>query len=232
MSSMYDILMQLPVFQGISQPQMTHILEVSKFDFKTFRQGDTICNSGDYCPGVTFLLSGSVTLRTPVFNNRMVITQVFEAPYTFSLHHLFGADTAAHSTMTAHSYKAGVMLLPKQDLLRVLRENEIPLINVMNMLCTRAQKQHKAIDFSGENDPILRLASWILAFTERAAKEVVVEAATEEWCEMLNLDEASFWRCVAVLEGLHCVEAVRGQLKLLDRYALRNLVRTKSVQKM
>lgn len=230
MASMYEMLMQLPVFQGVSSDQMTHILEVTRFEFKTFREGEVICNSGDYCRGVTFLLSGRLKMVTPVFNNRMHITQVFEAPYTFSMHHLFGADLNAHSTLKAHSDRTGVMLLPKTDFLRLMHENEVPLINVMNMLCTRAQKQHRAIDFSGQNDPVLRLASWILAFTDKGARQVSVEATTRDWCEMLGLDEPAFWRCVAAMEGQHIIEAVNGRLKLLDRYALRRLVSAKTEQ--
>jgi len=230
-SSMYDVLKQLPVFQGISTDQMTRILEIIPFDFRSFNAGDVICTGGDHVPGATFLLSGQVMLETPIFNHRVTITQVFEAPYTFSLHHLFGAETAARSTMRAKNDRTGLMLVQKVDFLRIMQENEIALINVMNMLCTRAQKQHKAIDFSGVNDPVLRLASWILAFTERSAVEVWADAEECDWCEMLQLDKPSLWRCVAALEGHGVVESVNGRLKLLDRYGLRSLVNNKSVQK-
>lgn len=228
---MYDLLMQLPVFQGITQEQMTHILEVIPFDFRTFREGEIISQSGDMCQGVTFLLSGKLRLVTPIFNHRVTITQLFEAPHTFSLHHLFGADMTAHSTIEAASEKVGIMLLQKAHFLRILQENDIALINVLNMLCTRAQKQHKAIDFSGETDPILRLSSWILAFTERSAREVTFDALEEDWCDMLMLDKPALWRCVATLEGQHLLESYGGRLKLLDRYGLRSLVANKSTQK-
>ena len=228
MTTMYDQLMQLPLFQGLSNKQMTHILEVIPFEFRTFRQDEVISLRGMECRGVTFLLSGSIRVETPIFNQRVKITQVFETPYNFSLHHLFGADIRAHSTMYAASPKTGIMLLRKADFLRILNENEVTLINTLNMLCTRAQKQHKAIDFSGETDPILKLASWILAFTERSAKEATFVATEHDWSEMLQLDIPSFWRCVAVLEGQHMLESYGGTLKLLDRYALRTLVGTKT----
>ena len=84
MATMYDLLMQLPVFQGISVEHMTHILEVIPFDFRTHKVGEIILSGGDLCPGTTFLLSGRVRLETPVFNHRVKITQLFDAPYTFS----------------------------------------------------------------------------------------------------------------------------------------------------
>lgn len=231
MATMYDLLMQLPVFQGISTEQMTHILEVIPFDFKTYKAGEVISQGGDMCQGATFLLSGRVQLETPVFNHRVKITQKFDAPYTFSLHHLFGAEMQVRSTMSACADKTGVMILKKKDFLRILRENEIALINTLNMLCTRAQKQHKAIDFSGETDPVLKLASWMLAFTERSAKEVVIEAKETDWCDMMQLDKPAFWRCVASMEGQHILESENGRLKLLDRYGLKSLIGSKTAQK-
>lgn len=231
MSSMYDLLMQLPVFQGIGRDEMTHILEVIPFEFQSFKKGDVICRGGEPCLGVTFLLSGRLRLVTPIFNRRVSITQLFEGPHTFSLHHMFGADMTAHSTMIADADRTGVMILHKADFLRILQEHQIALVNALNMLCTRAQKQHKAIDFSGETDPVLRLSSWILAFTERAAVEAVFEAEESDWCDMLQLDKPAFWRCVATLEGQHLLESRRGRLKLLDRYGLRSFVRTKTAQK-
>ncbi len=231
MTTMYDLLMQLPMFQGVSTEQMTHILEVIPFDFRTYKPGDLISQGGDLCQGATFLLSGRVQLQTPVFNHRVMITQMFDAPYTFSLHHMFGAEMQARSTMVAFAEKTGIMILKKKDFLRILHENEIALINTLNMLCTRAQKQHKAIDFSGETDPMLKLASWMLAFTERSAKEVVIEAKESDWCDMLQLDKPAFWRCVASMEGQRILECENGRLKLLDRYGLKSLIGSKTAQK-
>lgn len=231
-SSFYDVLKELPMFQGISTEQLTHILEVIPFDFRTYTRGEVISRGGELVGGATFLLSGEVLLETPIFNHRVKIEQRFQAPYTFSLHHLFGAEMTARSTMIAASERTGLMTLSKNDFLRILHENEIALINVMNMLCTRAQKQHKAIDFSGETDPVLRLASWLLAFTERSATEVCAIAPQEDWCDMLQLDVPAFWRCVATLEGQKILDSEDGRLKLLDRYGLKSLVANKTAQKV
>ena len=69
---MYDLLMQLPMFQGVSVDQMTHILEVIPFDFRTYKVGEVILSGGDSCPGTTFLLSG----RVPPTRSRSIICSV------------------------------------------------------------------------------------------------------------------------------------------------------------
>lgn len=231
MAQMYDLLMQIPLFQGLSEADLTHVLEVVRFDFCNFKAGEVVSPAGHVCDGIIFLISGRIRVETPIFNHRVRISQVFDAPYTFALHHMFGADVESRSTLFAETDKTGIMVLSKADFMRILKENDIALINTLNLLCTRAQKQHKALDFSGESDSILKLASWMLVFTDRAAQEVYFDALESDWCEMLQLDKPAFWRCVATLEGQHLVELERGRLKLLDRYGLRSLVGNKTAQK-
>lgn len=228
-TTMYELLMQLPVFQGISNEQLTTIIEKIPFSFNQYEPGEVIMNQGDDCSAMTFVLSGTVRTITPTFGHKVQIQQEFEGPYTLPFYNLFGAETHLHDMLIAVN-KVGIMELDKSNFLRVLQHNPILLINVMNMLCTHAQKQHKAMDFSGESDPVLRLASWMLAFTERKAENIIVDAATEDWCDLLQVDETSYWRCVASLEGQHIVEVEGTRLKLIDRYGLRTFVGRKTAQ--
>lgn len=228
-TTMYELLMQLPVFQGISDEQLTEIIEKIPFSFCQYEPGQVIIPQGEVCHSLTFVLSGTVRTQTPTFGHRVQIMQAFEAPYTMPFYNLFGAETRHHDTVSAET-RVGIMQLDKANFMRVLQQNPILLINVMNMLCTNAQKQHKAMDFSGESDPVLRLASWMLAFTERVAKTIVFDAELSDWCDLLQVDEASFWRCVATLEGLHIVDTDGRKLKLIDRYALRTFIGRKTAQ--
>lgn len=224
--SMYDLLLQMPLFQGITTQQLTRILEITPTDFRRFKAGEVISRGGEVCIGAIFILSGKVELQTPTFANRLRIMQQFGAPHNMSLHHLFGADVLSHSTIVA-TEDAGLMVIHKPDFLNLLQENQILLINAMNILCTRAQKQHKALDFSGESDPVLRIASWLLAFTDHSSQDICIEGRVEDWCEMLKLDEPSFWRCIAALEGIKALEVVEGRLHLTDRYELRKFINNK-----
>ncbi len=228
-TTMYELLMQLPVFQGISNDQLTDIIEKIPFSFSQYDPGQTIIEQGEDCSSLSFILSGTIRMQTPSYGHRVQILQEFEGPYTMPFYNLFGAETRYHDTVTAVT-RVGIMQLDKAHFLRVLQHNPILLINVMNMLCTNAQKQHKAMDFSGEAEPVLRLASWMLAFTERSGMNIVLDAEIADWCDLLQTDEASFWRCVATLEGQHIVEVDGRKLKLLDRYALRTFIGRKTAQ--
>lgn len=230
MNKMYDLMLQLPIFQGLSYEQLTGIVEKIPFSFSKYAPLGKIHEAGDACDTVTFVLGGTVRQTTPTFGGRIHIIQDFEGPHTLSFYYLFGAETHYISDLVAVE-NTGIMQVEKSQFLKMLQQNNIMLVNVMNMLSTHAQKQHVAMEFTGQDDPVLRLASWLLAFTDRKAARIVVEAAEDAWMSLLRLDANSFWRCVAILEGRGCVEMEKGNLKLTDRYALRRFVGEKTAPK-
>ncbi|MBQ0056150.1 MAG: Crp/Fnr family transcriptional regulator [Bacteroidales bacterium] len=228
--SMYDKMLQLPIFMGLSNNQLTAIIEKIPFSFERFNAGDVILEAGRQCDSVTFILNGDVRLVTPTFAGRMFIAQDFSGPHTMPFYYMFGAETRHFSELRAVT-QAGVMQVEKMRFMEMLQLNDIMLLNVMNMLSTHAQKQHLAMDFSGESDPVLRLSSWMLAFTDRTATNILIEAREPDWCDMLQLSPSDFWRCVSMLENRGCLEVSEGKLKLTDRYALRRFVGEKSGQR-
>lgn len=227
---MYDLMLQLPIFQGLSYDQLTGIVEKIPFSFMHYAPGDVIHERGSQCDGVLFVLSGTVRQTTPTFGGRIRIVQDFTGPHTLPFYYLFGAENRSNSELTAVD-QVGMMHVEKGHFLRMIQQNGIMLVNVLNMLSTHAQKQHVAMEFTGLSDPVLRLSSWLLAFTDRKSSQTTVEASEESWLSLLRLDAPSFWRCVAVLEGRECVEIEKGILKLTDRYALRRFVGEKTLSK-
>ena len=227
---MYELMLQLPIFQGLSHAQLTEIIEKIPFAFRQFSEGEVIHERGELCDNVLFVLNGKVQQTTPTFGGRIHIVQEFQGPHTLSFYYLFGAETQSISQLEALT-KVGMMKVGKVQFIKMLQSNNIMLVNVMNMLSTHAQKQHLAMEFTGLSEPALRLASWLLAFTDRKATAIRVESPEEAWLSLLRLDSASFWRCVTILEGRGCVEIENGNLKLTDRYALRRFVGEKSVPK-
>ena len=230
MNKMYDVLLQLPVFQGLSYVQLNEILEKIPFSFSQHAPEEVIHERGSLSDKVIFVLNGTVRQITPTFGDRIRIVQDFTGPHTLSFYYLFGAETRSISQLEAVT-QVGLMQVDKMKFVQMLQQNEISMVNVMNMLSTHAQKQHVAMEFTGLADPMLRLASWLLAFTDRKSTRTTVEASEEAWQSLLRVDNASFWRCVSMLEGRECLEMEKGVLKLTDRYALRRFVGEKTIPK-
>lgn len=220
---MYELMLQLPIFQGISRSQLTKILEKTSFRFDRFAKGEVIFELEQKTEHIIFIISGEVRLKTPTFGGKMMIQEDFYAPQTMPFQNFFGADTFYRSELVA-LHPTGIMMLDKTNFLSVLQQNMVLLVNVLNILSSNAQKQHKGLDFSSETDPLHRIASWMLAYTDRPAHNIVLNAKVSDWCNMLHLDQSEFWRCIANLEGRKCVEVEKDRIKLIDRYGLRAIL--------
>lgn len=223
---MYDLLLQLPIFQGLSYEQLTEIVGKIPFDFARYNAGEVLFRSGEPCERIIFIVNGMVRLTTPTFGDKVQISQDFEAPFTTPFYHLFGARTTERSTMEAIT-TVGVLRFGKKSFMQMLQSNYVMLLNVMNILSTHAQRQHSLLEFSGQSEPTLRLAMWLLSFSDRVGQNIIVEAKVTDWCNMLQLDQSSFWQSISHLEELHCVEETGGKLKLIDRYGLKGYVSAK-----
>ena len=60
METMFDTLLQLPLFQGLCHEDFTSILDKVKLHFIKHKVGETIIESGSPCKQLCFLLKGEV----------------------------------------------------------------------------------------------------------------------------------------------------------------------------
>lgn len=223
MISMYERMLQLPIFQGLSEQQLTEIIEKIPFSFMRFNEGDVISQAGDVASHVTFILSGKVRYVTPAFGGEALIQQDFEGPHTMPFYYMFGAETRNGSTLTALE-PVGVMQLDKGGFLTLMQFSPIIVVNVMNILSTHAQRQHRALDITAEPDKTMRLAQWLLAYTDHRSTDIVINAPIRTWCQMLQLSAQDFWDSFSCIEKHGCIELFGKKLRLKDRYGLRGLV--------
>ena len=228
---MYDLMLELPIFQGLSHEQLTTILEKVPFHFKKYKSNEYLIHSGESCDQIVFLLSGRVRVVTPAFRDTIIIAEDYEAPHTISFYNLFGRDTTTRSSIYAQG-AVGVMSLDKENFLRMISSNQLMLINVLNILSSHAQMQHMVLDAIGISDPTQRIGMFMLAYTSQRAKNVIVDAEVRDWCTMLRMERQDFDSAVKILAEAHFIENHEGKLKLIDRYGLRMFLGHNFAQKL
>ena len=58
MDNIFDKLLHLPLFQGVTQERLRDVIEKIPFHFLKYRKGERILDSGDPCTHVRFVVSG------------------------------------------------------------------------------------------------------------------------------------------------------------------------------
>ena len=79
METMFDTLLQLPLFQGLCHEDFTSILDKVKLHFIKHKVGETIIESGSPCKQLCFLLKGEVSIVTNSKENIYTVIEQMEA---------------------------------------------------------------------------------------------------------------------------------------------------------
>ena len=116
---MYDNLLLLPLFQGLSKNNLTTIIEKVKFHFHTYEEGETIIRQGDDCRQLCFLMNGEVTAQITDPTHGFSITEVLEAPFNIELYSLYGMHTRYQATYTART-KVNLLTIDKDYIFQEL----------------------------------------------------------------------------------------------------------------
>ena len=142
--TMYDTLLQLPLFQGLGKNDITEILSKVKFHFKKYEPGEYIYRQGNVCMEVAFILNGTVMAENDSRSKTYVFCETLPVPHMVELYSLFGIYPCFHA-----SYKAvtavNVLVIEKRYLLEQLN-SYIPCgLNFSNIICSRVHYLYQRI---------------------------------------------------------------------------------------
>ncbi len=101
LNSMYENLMGLPLFNGVSYNRISEIVGGTRLAFLKFLPGEKIVMAGDPCTRLMFVIGGKVRLSIRNSSDRFIVSRTLEAPSVISPDFLFGRNTLFPASVTA-----------------------------------------------------------------------------------------------------------------------------------
>lgn len=132
-TTMYNILLQLPLFQGICKTDLTSIIEKVKFHFLSFKKGEIIVKQDTPCNNLYFLLSGEVVLQRADKEYGYTLSETITTPEVFEPQSIFGIQTNYRATYLAKE-DVKVLEISKKSISQFLIFHEIFRLNYLNIL--------------------------------------------------------------------------------------------------
>lgn len=136
--TMYDKLLQLPLFQGLGKNEFTQIIEKVKFHFHKLTPGAILVREEEACDKLIFILDGEVQSEAYDSGQKYMLQETFKAPYIIEPYSLFGMRPYYNATYSAVT-EANVLTIGKNFLLENLSQYDIFMLNYLNILSSRAQ---------------------------------------------------------------------------------------------
>lgn len=101
--TMYDKLLQLPLFQGMSKFDFTDILEKVKIHFNKYEPGSCLVRQDTPCNQLIFVLDGEVQIESNDKTHKYTLWENFKSPNVIEPYSLFGMRpyfTASYTAVT------------------------------------------------------------------------------------------------------------------------------------
>jgi len=216
---MFEILMGLPLFKGVSHARMADTAGKSKFHFLKYLPGETIFREGDTCHDITFVISGSVRIRIENPDGRFAVSQTLKAPDVISPEFLFGKITRYPGTVTAVD-TAGLLRISKNDYMQILNSDSIFMFNYLNLLSMNAQKAVEGILAVSTGDLPERIAFWISALTQARSSDICLECRSRDLASLFGVPKASLKAALDNLTESGLLSYTPYCIKVSDRRAL------------
>ena len=137
--SIYERLLELPLFQGHSKEDLTSILTKIKVEFGKFRKGQHIILQDDPCRDIIFLMDGEVEVSRTSLHKDLLFVEHFKALRSFGTEALFGLRQNYSYSITALS-EVKTFVVSKASVINYLFNYAVFRYNLLNMLTTRIQR--------------------------------------------------------------------------------------------
>jgi len=139
MLQLYEHLLAIPLFYGMSHDDLDLIAEKTKFGFHKYEAGEVIVKEGDTCDCLLFLVNGTTKIRTEADDHGYLIEEMQAAPTILQINHLFGMNQHYTQTIIAET-KCNLISIDKNETLRLCDEFVIFRLNLLNILSNLSQK--------------------------------------------------------------------------------------------
>ncbi|MEG1564723.1 MAG: Crp/Fnr family transcriptional regulator [Bacteroides sp.] len=185
MDTMYDTLLQLPLFQGLCHEDFSNILDKVKLHFTKHKAGELLLKNDSPCDQLFFLLNGEISSVTTSPDKSFTIIEHMEAPYLIEPHALLGMNLRYVSSYVAHT-EANIISISKSFVLNALLKYDIFRLNYMNLLSNRAQNLYARLWAEAPRDTTDKIIRFILIHTEKQQGEKILKMKMDDLARYLD----------------------------------------------
>ena len=135
-----DQLLMLPLFQGMSRSDIENVVAHTRLGFAKYGKNRVVIGEGDTCTNLCFLMQGEMESVMSADDGSYTVFETLKAPSMIQPERLFGMEQRYTKTFRAAT-DCGMVCIGKSGVARLMADFGIFRINMLNILCTNAQRQ-------------------------------------------------------------------------------------------
>lgn len=223
MDSMFERLLTLPFFRGVTQERMAEIVGKTKFHFLKYLPGTAFIAPGERCTHLKFMLAGSVRITIANASGRFKVGQTLTAPDVICPDFLFGIATTYPCSAEAIE-PVNILEVDKSDYLNILTSDPVFMFNYLNYLSTNAQKTIDGVMSITMGSIEERLALWVLSLTQVNATDITFTCKARDLCSVFGVQRSSFNAAMEGLQSRGFITYTPNEIHITDRHSMAELL--------
>lgn len=212
---MFDTILLLPLFQGITRGDLTDILAKAKLHFAKYKNGEVLLTAGTPCRQLLFVLRGEVTATAASLTGNYQVAEHYLAPYLLEPQSLFGMDTTYQRSYAAKG-EVHTVSISKEFVMSELFNYEIFRLNYLNMLSHRAQLLTARLWTKIPPTTPERVNHFLLSHFDQLQGEKIVKITMDELAQIVADSRINVSHVLNALQKQGMVELRRGEIRVIE----------------
>lgn len=182
---LYDKLLGLPLFLGMSSSDLQEIVTKVKFGFTRYNRNTVIVDETEPCNGLLFILDGEVEMTTSAANHSFTITEYPSTPLAIEPNRLFGLYKHYSHRYVARTQSHG-LFVRKDDIMLLASEFIIFRLNLLNIISTQSQRLTRQIWHHVESTTQGRVLNFINSHCSLPSGKKVIHIKMQQLADYTN----------------------------------------------
>ncbi|MBQ0046344.1 MAG: Crp/Fnr family transcriptional regulator [Prevotellaceae bacterium] len=171
--TMFERLLQLPLFQGLTNLEISELMSHVRLDFVNYQAGDEIVGQDEPCKQLYCIINGDVMAEYRDPQGRFVLREKLKNLGIIEPFNMFGMYQKFSRTYLFDS--DGITLaIDKQQFFRQFLARDIVRMNMLNISCNKFQQTQKLLCHGADNTIAEKIAKFIKAnsITDKGHKSI------------------------------------------------------------
>lgn len=212
---MNPLLVNCPLFRGVSTDELENIYSELKFNIYSHKKESIIKLAQDECTSLIIIEEGVVRGEMTDISGRVLKVEDISAPNAIAAAFLFGMNNRFPVNVIANT-DCKLLVIPKLEFVNMLQKNQKILINYLNMISNKAQFLSSRLNILSLKDLKAKLAHYLLQQTQNGRIiNFTMPDNQSKLADFLGVTRPSLARALKQLSDDDIIETNRNDVKIL-----------------
>ena len=228
MKKILDIISQAPLFNGLSEEQLSQIRQIAIDEF--YDKGKTVFLESDDCNGFYIVVAGKVKIYKVSFEGKEQILHIYGPGNPFGEVPVFSGQKYPANAETI--LKSHLLFFPRPAFVDLISENPSLSLNMLAVLSMRLRQFTVQIENLSLKEVPARLASYLiyLADEQTTGDFVSLTISKGQLASLLGTIPETLSRILAKMNKQNLIQVEGRNIKLLNRNSLEELAQHGKLQ--